>query len=268
MSAHTIEVTGNTFNHKDTLKSTFKLWWKGESWKGKYRVGSLLLPRLISYSSKNRLTLLVDGDRVGEVEVESATDYAEDYEKDTVNHTAEGKGGEPLTTHSLATVITPQGYEKINVKPLSEKPMGGDYQNLLSSDTPYTEMRAEQEHLLPLISEKLEMGYKNIIVECPTGSGKSALSYWLPLVFDTNCYISTPLKGLQKQYISDHPFMASAMGKANYPCALEESELAELDLQGCNASNAPCRVIEDYSCLLYTSPSPRDATLSRMPSSA
>ena len=26
--------------------------------------------------------------------------------------------------------------------------------------------------------------------------------------------------------------------------------------------------IEDYDCLLYTSPSPRDATLSRMPSSA
>ena len=31
-----------------------------------------------------------------------------------------GTGGEPLTTHTLATVITPQGYEKINVKPLSD----------------------------------------------------------------------------------------------------------------------------------------------------
>ena len=27
-------------------------------------------------------------------------------------------------------------------------------------------------------------------------------------------------------------------------------------------------VLEDFRCLLYTSPSPRDATLSRMPSSA
>ena len=27
-------------------------------------------------------------------------------------------------------------------------------------------------------------------------------------------------------------------------------------------------IIEDYSCLLYTSPSPRDSALSRMPSSA
>ena len=145
-------------------------------------MGSLLLPRLISYCSKNRLTLLVDGERVGEVEIESETDYAEDYEKDTVNHTASSGGGEPLTTHSLATVITPHGYESITVKPLSENPVEGDYGDLLSADAPYSEMRAEQEHLLPLISEKLEMGYKNVIVECPTGSGKSALSYWLPLV--------------------------------------------------------------------------------------
>jgi len=125
VSAHFIEVAGNTFNHKDTLKSTFKLWWKGESWKGKYRVGSLLLPRLISYCSKNRLTLLVDGERVGEVEMESETDYAEDYEKDTVNHTASSGGGEPLTTHSLATVITPHGYESITVTPLGKSCRGG-----------------------------------------------------------------------------------------------------------------------------------------------
>ena len=45
-------------------------------------MGSLLLPRLISYCSKNRLTLLVDGERVGDVEIESETDYEEDYEKD------------------------------------------------------------------------------------------------------------------------------------------------------------------------------------------
>ena len=35
-------------------------------------------------------------------------------------------------------------------------------------------------------------------------------------------------------------------------------------------TNVPDRVLRamDYPCLLYTSPSPRDATLSRMPSSA
>ena len=38
-----------------------------------------------------------------------------------------------------------------------------------------------------------------------------------------------------------------------------------LDLPGHGNSDGPCL---DTICLLYTSPSPRDATLSRMPSSA
>ena len=40
---------------------------------------------------------------------------------------------------------------------------------------------------------------------------------------------------------------------------------------GCDPLNSftiPVGVAEYYDCLLYTSPSPRDATLSRMPSSA
>ena len=40
---------------------------------------------------------------------------------------------------------------------------------------------------------------------------------------------------------------------------------AVLEAQGSIMTN---KYAEGYSCLLYTSPSPRDATLSRMPSSA
>ena len=36
---------------------------------------------------------------------------------------------------------------------------------------------------------------------------------------------------------------------------------------GQQAADAACALVQD-ACLLYTSPSPRDATLSRMPSSA
>ena len=36
----------------------------------------------------------------------------------------------------------------------------------------------------------------------------------------------------------------------------------------CNTRNAPTDASIVHYCLLYTSPSPRDATLSRMPSSA
>ena len=43
-----------------------------------------------------------------------------------------------------------------------------------------------------------------------------------------------------------------------------------LQIGGSNPSELAeaCNIAEDYGCLLYTSPSPRDGLLSRMPSSA
>ena len=38
--------------------------------------------------------------------------------------------------------------------------------------------------------------------------------------------------------------------------------------EGVDDSGVDFRIAQDFNCLLYTSPSPRDATLSRMPSSA
>ena len=65
--------------------------------------------------------------------------------------------------------------------------------------------------------------------------------------------------------------------KATARPAWEEKDVCQMYLAGCcpnalfHASQkrsdlAPCPKVHD--CLLYTSPSPRDATLSRMPSSA
>ena len=71
----------------------------------------------------------------------------------------------------------------------------------LSPTIPYDNVRDEQKHLIPLISKYLKEGYENIIVELPTGSGKSMIAYALPLIFDSSAYISTPLKGLQEQYL-------------------------------------------------------------------
>ena len=48
---------------------------------------------------------------------------------------------------------------------------------------------------------------------------------------------------------------------------LDASTLGKIDIQGSDASEFLNRVYTN-ACLLYTSPSPRDATLSRMPSSA
>ena len=45
-----------------------------------------------------------------------------------------------------------------------------------------------------------------------------------------------------------------------------QAQGSHIDIVVCRDDNAPKPSV--WSCLLYTSPSPRDATLSRMPSSA
>ena len=51
--------------------------------------------------------------------------------------------------------------------------------------------------------------------------------------------------------------------------ALYDEEESIYGCRGCDySSSAPQKIILYCICLLYTSPSPRDATLSRMPSSA
>ena len=117
--------------------------------------------------------------------------------------------------------------------------------------------RLEQEQVVPLITQALEDGYQNIIVECPVGSGKSAMAMVVPKIFNAHAYIVTPLKGLQKQYLTEMPFMRSVMGKGNYDCELDlepncrsepeaqkavEARKMKLPMatSGCSADLAPC----------------------------
>ena len=57
-----------------------------------------------------------------------------------------------------------------------------------------------------------------------------------------------------------HEVWESAFGKS-FTTALDKGGLLDW-------GDHEARTLEDMGCLLYTSPSPRDATLSRMPSSA
>ena len=87
--------------------------------------------------------------------------------------------------------------------------------------TRFPEPRPEQSQVIPQATNLIEQGYKNIIVECPTGSGKSAMAMMLPKIFNSDAYVVTHLKGLQEQYMREMPFMRSVMGKGNYDCSLD-----------------------------------------------
>lgn len=251
MAIHDIRVSGNTFPYKDTIKSTFRLHWKGKDWRGRYRGGSPLLPRLMAFCTRNRLVLEIDGE-VKEFDApQSEADYESDLESRQVHHIPKGgDGGNALKKHQLPQTITLNMSHKTEwVDTELDAPNWEKYEGIISNGGPYQEVRPEQQHLIPLICDALKEGYENIIVECPTGSGKSMIAYALPLIFDSSAYISTPLKGLQEQYLRDHPFMASAMGRSNYDCVLSEEELMN---EGCpsnaTASTAPCRMVDNYKC--------------------
>ena len=82
--------------------------------------------------------------------------------------------------------------------------------------------------------------------------------YQIPLV--KYCGAATPFKGIRV-------YTRSAMGMPGSETCLEElmsRVLGDLIQEGCVA-----KIADDlYICLLYTSPSPRDLSTSRMPSSA
>eukprot|EP00830_Metopus_es_P011408 TRINITY_DN2250_c0_g1_i2.p3 TRINITY_DN2250_c0_g1~~TRINITY_DN2250_c0_g1_i2.p3 ORF type:complete len:118 (+),score=29.20 TRINITY_DN2250_c0_g1_i2:281-634(+) len=68
------------------------------------------------------------------------------------------------------------------------------------------------------------------------------------------------MENIQKQ--------AEAMEMRTDPAEADASAIYSIVKKDVQTENQPTKSIIFNSCLLYTSPSPRDATLSRMPSSA
>ena len=78
--------------------------------------------------------------------------------------------------------------------------------------------RPEQKKIISEIIEALEMGFKNIIVEAGTGTGKSAIATTIAR-YVGDSYILTMTKQLQNQYLDDFDYMlAEIKGKSNYQC--------------------------------------------------
>ena len=94
--------------------------------------------------------------------------------------------------------------------------------------------RPEQKNIINEIIEAIEMGFKNIIVEAGTGTGKSAIATTIARYIGDS-YILTMTKQLQNQYLDDFEYMlAEIKGKSNYQCGLK------------NATCEDC-LIDDYN---------------------
>jgi len=137
-----------------------------------------------------------------------------------------------------------------------------DKWDILSENTKFHPLRPIQKQVLDKIEYAIGEGYTNIIVECPVGSGKSAIAKTIPQHYASPSYIVTHLKGLQAQYLKEMPYMSSIMGRANYDCMLDvEAGLDDLKLANealenisatpsgsCSAALAPCKFTKGFKC--------------------
>ena len=246
-----IEVQGQTYPHREALRKNFNLNWDSsrKQFYGHLLEGSPRLNALIQFCERYNLRIAVEGVFL---EIENTLDTDTDIKQEGGSDTSElGKIG----SESLPENARP-GFKVVDITEDFE--IENDMTEFFEG-TRFTSPRRIQLQTLSEVTDALREGYRNIILECPTGSGKSALAMMIPKIFGDYAYISTHLKGLQKQYMDEMPFMRSMMGRSNYSCKLPiepgtySKELArealEQALQGnigtsCDAANAPCKTIE------------------------
>jgi ATP-dependent DNA helicase DinG len=86
---------------------------------------------------------------------------------------------------------------------------------------PFPQRRQRQDHILKDICDAFNSGYRRIILEAPTGFGKSPLAVSFALTLGSS-YICTSTKDLQSQYANDFSYLMVVKGKSNFPCLVKE----------------------------------------------
>lgn len=131
----------------------------------------------------------------------------------------------------------------------------------LITNFPFGKIRPKQLDVLHQIGEAINIGYKFIVLEAPTGFGKSPIAVALGRTLG-NSYICSATKELQTQYTLDFPYLKAVKGMANYDCLVKEdfilnktfecgvckisqrNEFSRSIVNECNHKNAiygPCR---------------------------
>ena len=101
---------------------------------------------------------------------------------------------------------------------------------------PHSVFRNNQDGVIRQISEAFNSGYKHIILEAPTGFGKSAIAITIARTLGSS-YICTATKDLQSQYSRDYQFLKIAKGKSNFLCRVKE-DFVESGKYLCSSCNS------------------------------
>ena len=82
---------------------------------------------------------------------------------------------------------------------------------------PFKTPRCDQLETVSEIIDAISQGYRYIVLEAGTGTGKSAIAYTLSSIYESS-YILTVTKQLQEQYLSDFNDLKLVKGRNNFPC--------------------------------------------------
>jgi len=93
-------------------------------------------------------------------------------------------------------------------------------QKMMKGLHPFNKFRKEQEEAVDSCTEAIKKGFKYIILEAPTGSGKSAIAVEILRSLGSG-RILTPQIILQNQYVSDYPEFRLLKGASRYRCHME-----------------------------------------------
>ena len=176
-----IEVTGNTYPFRKILKARYNLRWnrRRNSFYSRMDTKAPTVRRLRDYCQEFKLTLKINGTQANTSYMASADE--DDFDSFLVD----------LSTDESQEMLGKIG----GMPPLpgaSEKGPGFRSVSINKNDEPrwdvkpwfegtrFQDPRSEQGQVIPIVMDALNMGYENVIIECPTGSGKSALSMMIP----------------------------------------------------------------------------------------
>lgn len=138
------------------------------------------------------------------------------------------------------------------IEPLQEDEALSFDRSLIDEYFPFPEFRDGQRDCIEFILDALEDGKKYVIVEAPTGSGKSAIAIAVARFFNSVYYL-TIQKFLQSQIINDfgsNGRVVDLKGRATYPCtfydrfnvkSIPPAELLQIKQDGVDCNNGFCR---------------------------
>ena len=278
-----VRVCGKTFPHRHELKNTLGLEYdfRNKDFKGAFPQTSQRITVIEQFCKKNRLSLFVDGEeKYNPMEAKKNHKKQTKLTLDELDNLDEFNLGawlpileqaadeKDIGTMGVVKWNEPNesgtGFKQVDIDK-DTAPIQFDY-DALTKDTQFHPLRDIQKQVLGPMMEAVNEGYRNIVLECPTGSGKSALAKTIAQAFGVPSYIVTHLKGLQAQYLKEMPYMKSVMGRGNYDCLLDveagcdDVKVAEEALanatntspETCSAALAPCKYAKGFKCTKMT----------------